>query len=51
MAPAPETRATASGNGVRPSWGDRLFLLFCLVCALLLILINTYDLLKGLLGF
>jgi hypothetical protein len=41
---------TQGVNEVRPYWGDRLFFLFCLGCVVLIILMNGYDLLKGLLG-
>jgi hypothetical protein len=48
--PAPAAEVWRGGDEPRPYWGDRLFLLFGLGCALLIILMNAYDFLKGWLG-
>ena len=45
--PAAVAQIRPRGDEPRPYWGDRLFLLFGLGCALLINLMNVYDFLKG----
>ena len=47
----PATQVPAASDEPRPYWGDRIFVLLCLGCALVIILMNGYDFLKGLLGY
>jgi hypothetical protein len=51
VVPRPAAGVIHHSDQPRPYWGDRLFLLLCLGCALLIILMNAYDFLKGLLGY
>jgi hypothetical protein len=49
--PPRPTRVSQPSEEVRPYWGDRVFLLFWLGCALLIFAMIAFDFLKGLLGY
>jgi hypothetical protein len=39
------------GEEIRSYWGDLVFVRLCIACVFLIVVMNTYDFLKGLLGF